>query len=221
VVDVNLCRRTWYVGQYLPAAHPGLMAAVRAEADAFRVKLEDWEHDRPHDPAELTRLFNVMLDAMLRTPLPEREAHLTLPSEPGVGGGLAWLPHGLTMKLSTGPPGPAGPMPSLHVEPLLDDPAALTPVARAKVRPYYGLMLANRGRYLTLVGDLRGAREVLDLALAMEPGSSTSHLILGELELAAGRVDAARVAFQQALRLDPDSRDAMARLQGLSAGVRR
>jgi len=221
VVDVNLCRRSWYVGQYLPVAHPGLMAAVRREADAFRVKLEDWEHDRPHDPAELTRLFNAMLDAMLSAPLPEREAHVTLPTEPGIGGGLTWVPHGLTMRLSTGSPGPPGPSPSLHLEPLVGDPAALAPVARTKVRPYYALMLANRGRYLTLVGDLAGAREVLDLALTMEPGSSASHLILGDLELAGGRVDAARAAYQQALRLDPGNREAVARLHRLGRGAPR
>jgi tetratricopeptide (TPR) repeat protein len=215
VVDVNLCRRSWYVGQYLPATHPEIMAAVQPEAGAFLVKLEDWEHDRPHDPEELTRLFNALLDAMLRAPLPDREAHVTLPTEPGIGGGLAWAPHGLTMRLSTGPVGTAEPMPTLHLEPLLGDPASLTPVARSKVRSYYALMLANRGRYLTLTGDLEGARRALDLALAMEPTSSNGHLILGDLELAAGRVDAARAAFQKALRLDPDNRDAMARLQRL------
>lgn len=215
VVDVNLCRRSWYVGQYLPATHPGLMTAVRREADTFRVKLEDWEHGRPHDPAELTRLFNAMLDAMLRAPLPEREAHITLPTEPGIGGGMAWVPRGLTMRLSTAPPGATEPFATLRLEPFLGDPAALTPVARTKVRSYYALMLGNRGRYLTLVGDLEGARGAVDLALAMEPGSSNGHLILGDLELAAGRADAARAAFQKALRLDPDNREAVARLQRL------
>jgi hypothetical protein len=213
VVDVNLCRRSWYVGQYLPAAHPELMAAVRREADAFRVKLESWEHDRPYDPEELTRLFNALLDAMLNAPLPDREAHLTLPMEPGVAEGLALVPHGLTMKIASLPLGAAEPLPSLHLAPFVADPATLTPVARTKVRSYYSLMLANRARFLTMVGDLDGARGSLKLALAVEPDSVTALLTLGELELAAGRVDAARAAFNAVLRRDRANRVAIANLQ--------
>jgi tetratricopeptide (TPR) repeat protein len=217
VVDVNLCRRSWYVGQYLPTASPGLMAKVQQPAELYRRELESWEHDRPHDPARLTRLFVAMLDAMLAAPRPDGEAHITLPMEPGIGGGLAWVPHGLTMKLSASTPLRVEPAPRLRLEPLLGDPASLTQVARTKVRPYYALMLSNRGRYLAMAGDLVGARAAVGQALALEPASAPLHLLRGELELAAGQPGAARQAFAKALQLDPDNREAAGRLRQLEA----
>jgi tetratricopeptide (TPR) repeat protein len=217
VVDVNLCRRSWYVDQYLPAASPGLMAKVQQPAELYRRELESWEHDRPHDPARLTRLFGAMLDAMLAAPRPDGEAHITLPMEPGVGGGLAWVPHGLTMKLSPSTPLRVEPAPRLRLEPLLGEPASLTQVARSKVRPYYALMLSNRGRYLAMAGDLAGARAAVGQALALEPASAPLHLLRGELELAAGQPGAARQAFAKTLQLDPDNREAAGRLRQAEA----
>jgi tetratricopeptide (TPR) repeat protein len=221
LVDVNLCRRSWYVGQYLPAAYPDLLAEVQRPVDVFRVELEKWEHDRPHDPARLDRLFVAMLNAMLSAPRAGGQAYVTLPMEPGVGGERAWVPHGLTMKLETAPSTRVEPAPPLHLEPLLGDPASLTAVARTKVRPYYALMLSNRARYLAMMGDRDGARAVLDQALSLEPSMAALHLLGGDLDLASGRVDAARQAYETALRLDPDNREVAARLRQLDAGDRR
>ena len=215
VVDINLCRRSWYTGQYLPATYPKLMATVRPQSDAFMVKLDDWEHGRPHDPEELTRRFVGLFRAMLQTAQPNHEAHLTLPTDPAIGKGMSWVPLGLTLKLSTGSPNAVEPMPPLHLEPFLEGAESLTPVARTKVRPVYALMLANRGRYLTQVGDLEGARQAIDLALAVEPTSSNALAILGNLEMSAGRRDAARTAYQQALRHDSNNREARSRLEQL------
>ena len=217
LVDVNLCRRSWYVGQYLPAAYPKLMAEARGPAALFRTDLEEWEHDRPHDPERLTRLLVAMLNAMLSAPRAGGEAHVTLPMEPGVGGELAWVPHGLTMRLEAAPAARADAVPSLHLEPLLGDPASLTPVARTKVRLYYALMMSNQARYLGMVGDLEGARAAVDRAIALEPTSAAIRLLCGDLELASGRADSARQAFEDALRLDPDNREAAARLRQLQA----
>ena len=181
LVDVNLCRRSWYLRQYLPAVYPDLLADVKRPVDRFRVELENWEHDRPHDPEQLTRLFVAMLNAMLAAPLLHGEAHVTLPMEPGVGGELAWVPHGLTMRLAASPPTRAESAPPLQLEPLLGGPTSLTPVARAKVRPYYALMMSHRARYLAMMGDLDGARAALDQALTLEPTSAALHLLRGDL----------------------------------------
>jgi len=104
---------------------------------------------------------------------------------------------------------------AIHLEPLLGDPASLTQVARTKVRPYYALMLANRGRYLAMAGEFDGVRAAVDQALALEPASAPLHLLRGELELASGQPDAARQAFAKALQLDPDNREAAGRLRQL------
>jgi 4-amino-4-deoxy-L-arabinose transferase-like glycosyltransferase len=81
VVDVNLCRRSWYVGQYLPAAAPGLMAEVQQAAELYR--RDENGSTRPTIGAALSPVRR-QLNAMLGAPLPDSEA-LTLPVEPGVG----------------------------------------------------------------------------------------------------------------------------------------
>ncbi len=57
--------------------------------------------------------------------------------------------------------------------------------------------------------------------MAVEPGSVTALLTLGEFELAAGRADPARAAFRAALRLDPSNRFAIAQLQRLDRAAPR
>jgi predicted TPR repeat methyltransferase len=72
-----------------------------------------------------------------------------------------------------------------------------------------------------MMGDLDGARAALDQALALEPTSTGFHLLRGSIEIAAGHVDAARQAFTKALQLDPDNREAAARLRQLEGRERR
>jgi tetratricopeptide (TPR) repeat protein len=204
VVDVNLVRRSWYVDGYLRATYPELMDRCSAQADAFLARLRDWEHGRPHDPEELTRLFTDLHNRMIAARLATGEVHLTVPMEPGIGQGLVWIPHGLTMRLA--PPGARPrlePQPELHTAALTADGDVLHEVVRTKVRPYYALMLANRGRLLVLAGDLEGARRTLDEALRLEPDSSPAHQAVGDLERALGRPDRARSSYERALRLDP------------------
>ncbi|PWB74888.1 MAG: hypothetical protein C3F15_07120 [Holophagae bacterium] len=71
---------------------------------------------------------------------------------------------------------------------------------------------------MAMMGDRDGARAALDQALALEPATAAFQLLRGDLEVAAGRVDAARQAFAAALQLDPDNREAAARLRRLEAG---
>jgi len=164
MVNVNLCRRSWYLERTLPTAYPDLMESIEPEVRALLVGLDDWEHGRPHDPDDLTRRLDAVLDAMFREPLPVGEAHLTLPFDHDIADGLSLMPHGLTMQACAGPGCTLPPLPTLHISPFLGDPDRLTPVADTKVRSYYVRAFEYRALYLTLTGDAERARVSTDMA---------------------------------------------------------
>lgn len=186
VVDVNLMRRTWYLERYLKQEYPEMMAACAVPGAAFTASLRDWELGRPHDPADLTRKFVALIDAMIAFHLPDREAHVTVPMERGVGAGLRWVPHGLTLRV--GPPGATSA--SLHVEGL--NSVHLEPVAVTKVRPYYARMLVLRARYLASLGDKESALGNLAGAEKLEPASA--EVRKARMEIADGALELGNAA---------------------------
>jgi hypothetical protein len=56
-------------------------------------------------------------------------------------------------------------------------------------------------------------------AMAVEPSSSNAHAILGNFELEAGGLDAARIAHRGALREDPKNREATSQLEQLARTI--
>ena len=92
----SVTRNPWWqdVATYLRTTYPELMAACAPEADAFVHRLRDWEHGRPHDPAELTRLFTALHNAMIAAVAPRRDVHLTIPTEPGTRRWTIWRAAG-------------------------------------------------------------------------------------------------------------------------------
>lgn len=215
VVDVNLVRRSWYVRTYLDRFYPEMMAACRAERDAFMEKLRLFEHDEPYDPKEITARFTALLNAFIAYHLPEREVHLTIPMEPNVGTRYNWIPYGLTFRLHEDRRVHLDPPPALHLEPLLVEPERLDEVARKKIRPQYALMLANRGRYLAAAHRYDEALERLAWAMKLMPESDLIRQFIGDVELARGHRQAARAAYREALRLNPSNRIALQRLREL------
>lgn len=220
VVDFNLLRRSWYLRQYLPRHYPALMTACREEAETFGHELDRFEQGRPYDPNRIQTAFTGLLNAMIRHVQPGAGAALTLPVEAGVGTGFTWIPEGLVMRLAPASPVPAAATPAdfpgLDTSglPAIDD--CRDEVARAKVLPAYAIMLANRGRYLTLQGRVEEALACFGEALRIHPGFDRTHEFLGELYLQAQDLPKARGAFQQALRLNPQNAAAAQALMKLS-----
>lgn len=169
VVDINLVRRGWYVETYLDRVYPEMMAASARERDAYLAQLHRFEQGLPYDGATIQSRFTGLLDRFIDFHLPEREAHLTLPPEPGVGQGHTWVPFGLSFRLTRDRAPQLAPAPELHLGPLSVPAAELDEVARLKVRPTYALMLANRGRYLASHGRADEAHTLFDQAAALDP----------------------------------------------------
>jgi len=67
----------------------------------------------------------------------------------------------------------------------------------ARFRHNYALMLAQ-------AGDPAGAERELEAAIALDPRNVTSHNYLGVVRQHLGRLDAAKAAYEAALRLAPD-----------------
>lgn len=62
-------------------------------------------------------------------------------------------------------------------------------------------------------GDMAGARAMVVLNLEMNPDDVDSHLMLAQMDLAAGDKEAARASVDKALALDPQNRHAKRLLQ--------
>jgi Flp pilus assembly protein TadD len=77
-------------------------------------------------------------------------------------------------------------------------------------------MLSNLGAALSQSGRTAEAASVLERAVALDPRFRDAYLNLAIIEMGLNRPEAARVHFEQVLRLDPNSeiaRQGLAQLQ--------
>jgi hypothetical protein len=82
IIDKELVRRSWYLG-YLARAYPWLAERSRPEFEAYQPYLDQFEHGRLQDPAEIQRRFMVLLRSFL-TRSPERPSYTTFDASAGV-----------------------------------------------------------------------------------------------------------------------------------------
>jgi serine/threonine protein kinase/TolB-like protein/Tfp pilus assembly protein PilF len=77
-------------------------------------------------------------------------------------------------------------------------PEAIAAMDRAVgLDPLHSFAWANLGLFLTVNGDYPAARGALDRALAINPDDFASHLALAQLDMLEGRLDDARMEYQQ------------------------
>ncbi|MBX7223306.1 MAG: DUF2723 domain-containing protein [Blastocatellia bacterium] len=221
VVDVNLVRRSWYVEGYLKREYPDMMRACAAEAEAYLKDLALFEADQPYDNVSIQKNFIALINAFVKFHLPTHSAAMTFPMEPGVGEGLTWVPHGVTMRLLPEAAGrDAGilPAPELNLSGLTDGTVFVDEVAHKKVLPAYVTMLANRGKYLSLKGRNTEAYEQLKRVLALDPTFDRAYEFLGDIYLAQNMTKEAVEAYRTALQFNPGNMTVQQHLQSLSTG---
>jgi len=218
VVDVNLMRRSWYVEQYLNREYPALMRDCRDQAEAFLKCVRLFEAGAPYDPEEIQRTYIALFDAMIEHHLSEgKSVGMTLPPEPDVGTGYAWVPSGLVLCLyPQGQEPPFVAAPQLELRGLLDGSIAEDDVIRIKIKPSYAVMLTNGGKYLSLHGEYDEALRLLDIALQLSPDFDRAFEFRGDVFAAQARWDDATRAYQEALSLNPGNDSARGKLQELS-----
>jgi hypothetical protein len=168
VVDVNLVRRSWYMG-YLEQEIPGLISAAGQEKRAFLEQLANFEEDRPYDPGTIQQAFVAFFNGLIAAAGAEgAPVHITIPMENGVGAGLTHLPRGISFQLF--PPGSRRPaqadIPILERERWVfgqDD------LAGRKIKWLHGEMLYWAGRYLADQGETGRAGRFVERAAAVHP----------------------------------------------------
>jgi hypothetical protein len=168
LVDAAATWYSWYV-DYLGDNHPRMMASCDQERHDYVGLLRRFELGEGGDRRRLDRLRLEFLECLLESFLPGGEAHVTLDRESAVGSGYQAVPSGLTFRLYPGRPLALEEPPPLHLEPLLADAPYLDEVARRRIRPTYGAMLALRAAYLIQRREPEDAKESLRLAVELAP----------------------------------------------------
>jgi len=82
LIDKELVRRSWYFA-YLSRAYPWLVERSQAEIKSYRQYLDQFEHGRLKDPAEIQRRYIALLESFLNRS-PERPAYTTYDIDAGL-----------------------------------------------------------------------------------------------------------------------------------------
>jgi len=102
----------------------------------------------------------------------------------------------------------------------LGDRARATEIAKglAAVDPEFGAVgLLERGGELFNAGDVEGARDLLEQALALDPGLGKAYYLLGLCALNGGDAEQAKQHLTKFLELDPDAAEAATAREMLGA----
>jgi hypothetical protein len=102
MIDKELLRRSWYF-KYLARAYPWLVERSSAEIAQYREYLDQFEHNRLRDAAEIQRRYISMLASFV-TRNPERPAYTTFDADAGADArqllpSVARVPVGLLFQL--------------------------------------------------------------------------------------------------------------------------
>ncbi|MBN2466007.1 hypothetical protein JXD38_10345, partial [candidate division WOR-3 bacterium] len=103
IIDKELVRRSWYLN-YLAREYPWLAERSRAEFDGFRPYLDEFEHGRLKDPAEIQRRFVALLRSFINRN-PERPAYTTFDADANLDSrqmlaGMPLVPVGLLFRVA-------------------------------------------------------------------------------------------------------------------------
>ncbi len=217
VIDIHLLRRSWYINGYLKQEYPEMMAACAKEAAEFLEDVNLFEADQPYDVTKINLHFSALINAITKYGMSRKAAYLTLPVDPpDVGQGYSWVPQGLAMRLYDDKTFHADPIKPFQLRGLLDNSVYLDEVTLNKVIPAYALMMANRGKYLSLGQQYDEAIELLQQSLRLKPDFDRAYQFLGDVYVGKGnRVEAERY-YNQALALNPNNQAARNALQKLA-----
>jgi hypothetical protein len=208
VMDLLLLRRGWYLDSFA-RRFPERLAESRAEFEAYRAKLADWEEGRPYDGEALTRLYDAFTQKLvtaawargapvvwigtLMTPnLPPRAALVP------VGIGYRVLPDAATASARI-PDAPvrfdAALAPGLPADDIYD----------GKIRPLYAGMLTQRALYEEAFKRKDNARERIELARRIDPANSAAAETLGDFFAQDGKTAEALALYAEALKNGGDA----------------
>jgi len=176
VIDKELLRRSWYIRE-LESRRPWLIAASRAEVNAFLAQVDLFEHGLPYDPARIQSSYVAMIGSFIRRNLPAHPVYVTEEIEPEFTRGLNRVPEGLAFRLTGGAGEIPPPLPDFIYRPLprrgrLED----------MIRKLYAGAFLSRGEYfLLLLHDSGEASKCLEKAALFDSPSPRARRLEGLL----------------------------------------
>lgn len=203
IVDVLLLRRGWYLDTFA-RRHPDRLAEVRAEFDAYRAGLADWEEGRPYDGADLTRKYDAFTRKLV-TQAWKRGAPAfwigTVMSE-HLPPGASLVPTGLAYRIL-----PSRAEAAAYVADVrLDLSAALAPDQPAdetfelKIRPLYAGMRTQRALYELAFARRDEAGRLVEEARRIAPQNPEAAEVAADLAVERGDGASALELYAEALR---------------------
>jgi hypothetical protein len=176
VIDKELLRRSWYIRE-LESRRPWLIAASRAEVNAFLAQVDLFEHGLPYDPARIQATYVAMIGSFIRRSLPAHPVYVTEEIEPEFTRGLFRVPEGLAFRLTAGSGEVPSTLPEFFYRPLsrrgrLED----------MIRKLYADACISRGEYfLLLLHDSGEASKCLEKAVLFDSPSPRARRLAGLL----------------------------------------
>lgn len=199
VLDPDLLRRSWYLGE-LARREPTLAGAARPAIDRFLREVAPFEHQRPFDAAVIQSAYIRMIDTLIVCAAARgRPVFVTAEVSPEIAGGVARVPEQLAFRLATDSVYVAQPVPAWRFRPWPGRVDAYV----ATTHLIYAQALSVRMEYEARTGHVDAARRYRDAALAYAP--------------AFGRADVPPLPLDgpEIVRQSLDFFDALRRLQGL------
>ena len=209
VLDLLLLRRGWYLDSFA-RRQPERLAETRAEFEAYRAKLADWEEGRPYDSDRLTQLYDSFTQKLVVAAWARGapvvwigtvvSAHLPR--------GSALVPSGIGYRVL---PDAASATARLPDAPVRFD-AALTPglpvdeIYDGKIRPLYAGMLTQRALYEAAFRRRDEARERVELARRIDPDNAAAAETLAGFLGEEGKTSEAAALYAEALRNGGDAK---------------
>ena len=164
VIDKELLRRSWYIRE-VRNRFPSLLAASRAEIDAFLVELQKFEQERPYQSAVIQARFEGMINAIVRNALSTHPVYVTGEIEPEFTVQLQRVPWGLAYRLFRDSTFHDSPSPEFKFRPIPES-AEMGPI----VRRFYANAALAWGEYRFRSGkEEPGLKHAVELALLYDP----------------------------------------------------
>jgi hypothetical protein len=169
VVDKELLRRSWYIKE-LEHRHPDLIAASRAEVDAFLREVWRFEHDLPYNSAVVQSAYREMIHSFIAKSIGHRPVYVTAEIETEFTTGFQRVPQGLAFKLVTD----NGFHPTDRI-PFVYRPFDRQGRSEDTVRKLYSEAMVARGVYYASQGGKRQEiQDCLKIALQFDPTSQSA-----------------------------------------------
>jgi hypothetical protein len=156
MVDKELCRRSWYLN-YIQKRHPEF-DGIKDEFEAFLAALYPFEHKQKYNSAQLSRLYDNLLNIILKTRFKMGPIYATFSSDPELTDSYHPVPEGLLFRLYDDNGYHQFSTPALELEGKIV--AGKTHLQKNReLIGFYSMMMQNRLRYLATMGDFDSANK--------------------------------------------------------------